>query len=72
LIILNEIGEEAFNFPKAILKNADLRNWFAKTLATDVAVFEIIGQNSFYGIGVLVAKKYLEKRVDVDKAPAKT
>lgn len=43
------------------LTAVDLRNWFAKTLGIDVAVFEILGDISFTEIGLLVARKYIER-----------
>ena len=35
----------------------ELRNWFAKELAADVAIFDIMGGVSIAGVGVTVAGK---------------
>ncbi|KAI9842656.1 MAG: Type I Iterative PKS [Sclerophora amabilis] len=35
----------------------ELRNWFAKELSADVAVFDIMGGSSFAGVGTTVAAK---------------
>jgi len=52
------------------LTAVDLRNWFVKTLATDIAVFEILGDISFTGIGLLVAGKYIKRRETAEKVSA--
>lgn len=35
----------------------ELRNWFAKELNADVAIFDIMAGSSFAGVGVFVAGK---------------
>lgn len=42
----------------------ELRNWFAKTLKADVAVFEIVGGATFTEIGVVAAGKSLFRKAD--------
>ncbi|KAM3083977.1 hypothetical protein ACMFMG_001916 [Clarireedia jacksonii] len=42
----------------------ELRNWFAKTLKADVAVFEIVGGATFAEIGVAAAGKSLFRKAD--------
>lgn len=52
-----DLGKAMHEYGVDSLVAVELRNWFVQTLDADVAIFEILGNTSFYDIGLLVAGK---------------
>ena len=46
----------------------ELRNWFAKKLNADVAVFDILGESTFAGVSVMAARRNSFKQASGDEA----